>query len=213
MYNIHMRFDDLLRAMHKVCHHDLPNQIAVIQGLLHFLDEESAQLSKEGREYLARLHSATGNAGALARFLREMVKLTDFAPLVETVPLAVLGRELQGELQRRHPERTIEFACHWLAPAVSGDARVLVQALVELFAGLLPATARPCQVQASSERRGEAVELVFRLDDRAAATTQVLDQRLEIVLARAWLALCAAQVDLTLPGPAETRIAIVMPGP
>jgi light-regulated signal transduction histidine kinase (bacteriophytochrome) len=211
MYNIGMRSDDLLRAMHKVCHHDLPNQIAVIQGLLHFLDEESAPLSTEGREHLARLHSATGNAANLARFLREMVNLADFAPLAESVSLAALGRELQGELLRRHPERTFEFAWHWREPAVVGDARVLVQALVEMLAGL--STARACQVQASSERRGQAVEIAFRLDHRAAAKTQVLDQRLEIVLARAWLALCNAQLDLTFPGPAETRFAVVMPGP
>ena len=60
----HTVSDHLLRAMHKVFSHDLPNQMVVLQSLLHLLDqEESARLSDKGREYVRRLLNATKRGG------------------------------------------------------------------------------------------------------------------------------------------------------
>src|SRR6266542_384953 len=49
----------LLRSMHKVFSHDLPNQMVVLQSLLQLLRQEEAQnLTDDGREYVRRLQNA-----------------------------------------------------------------------------------------------------------------------------------------------------------
>src|SRR5437667_10877292 len=114
-----MRSDRLLRGMHKVISHDLPNQIVAVRGLLQLLSlEEADRLTEVGREYVRRLHSAAGRAAELLRFLKEMERLHSFTVQQEMVPLSALARELQGELQRRHPGVEFDFAWQWEVPAV-----------------------------------------------------------------------------------------------
>ena len=55
-----MPSDRLLRGMQKVCSHDLPNQIVVLQSLLQMLQlEEADRLSPDGRDYVRRLQKVT----------------------------------------------------------------------------------------------------------------------------------------------------------
>ncbi|MBI3821113.1 MAG: hypothetical protein HY289_00360 [Planctomycetes bacterium] len=213
-----MRSDQLLRAMHKVFSHDLPNQMVVLQSLLQLLDQdEAARLSGDGREYLRRLLNATRRASDMVRFLKEMGRLNSFTPRSETIALDALARELQGELHRLYPGRTFEFDGQWRVPALVGDARVFLSALLELFAGLLAPQGKWCHVAAGSERAGDGVALTFRLDEKSGAPRpvgflQMIEQRMEIVLAGEWLRLCDAHLELTLPADGATRFTIAVPG-
>src|SRR5260370_33622907 len=109
-----MRSDRLLRAMHKVLSHDLPNQIVAVQGLLQLLSlEESARLSADGCEYLRRLQNAARRTAELGRFLKDMEQLGGFTIQTGPVALADLARELQGELQQRYPATQFEFNWRW----------------------------------------------------------------------------------------------------
>ena len=212
-----MGSDQLLRAMHKVFSHDLPNQMVVLQTLLQLLDqEESARLSDKGREYVGRLLHVTKRSNDMVRFLKEMSQLNARAIRSETITLNALARELQGELRRLHPARQFEFAWQWMVPAIVGDPRLLVQAVLELFAGFLHPEGETCRVSASSEQCGEAIELAFHVEETAPtalppANPQTLDQRMEIVLAREWLALSSAGVELTQPQAGVVHFSIVVP--
>src|SRR5688572_300329 len=145
------RAEMLLRGMHKVFSHDLPNQMVALQSLLQLLSlEEAGRLSEDGREYVRRSQSASRRASEMVRFLKEMGRLNVFVPKTETIALANMARELQGELQRLHPHREFAFEWHWSAATITGDTRAFLQAIVELIGGLLASGNDTCRIQASS---------------------------------------------------------------
>jgi light-regulated signal transduction histidine kinase (bacteriophytochrome) len=212
-----MQADQLLRVVQKVLSHDLPNQMVILQSLLQLLnEEESARLSGDGREYVRRLLNATKRASEMVRFLKEMGRVSAFTSKSETISLSALVRELQGELQRLHPAKQFEFDWQWKTPAIRGDARVFLQAILELFAGFLYPQSMSCRVSARSETLVDAVELTFALEERPTSTQprgnpQTLDQRMEIILAREWLALCGTSVEVTLLTSGGARFVLVVP--
>jgi hypothetical protein len=88
--------------------------------------------------------------------------------------------------------------------------------MLELFAGFLHPEGETCRVSASSEQYGEAIELAFHVEETAPtalppANPQTFEQRMEIVLARAWLALSNSGVELTQPVGGVVRFSIVVP--
>jgi hypothetical protein len=143
----------------------------------------------------------------MVRFLKQMQQLNTFVPRLEVIALSTLARELQGELQRQHPEQRFTFEWNWTEPTLRGDARTLLQALLQLYAGLTSAKNAGCRVRAGSEKRGGATELVFELDERTDASApsfkrwnqRALEQCPEVMLAREWLALVNAAVEVPLP--------------
>jgi light-regulated signal transduction histidine kinase (bacteriophytochrome) len=203
--------------MHQVVSHDLPNQLVAVQGLLQLLSlEEADRLSEEGREYLRRLHNATRRGAELARFLKEMERLRTFTVQSTTIGLADLARELQGELQQRFPTKVFEFKWQWHEPQAVGDPRVLSQAIRELLIGLIPAAASHCRISASSNRQGKAIELAFCLEDAQGSTpadqpAPPFEQRLEVILAREWLALLNTALELAESSGNEVRFSILIP--
>lgn len=207
----------ILQGMHKVLGHDLPNQMVALQSLLHLLDqEESAQLGEDGREYVRRLHSATRRAAGMVRFLKEMSRLDRQGVRCEEFLVAALARELHGEMQRAHPDRSIEFSIDGGVATMQGDPRVFLQALIELCGGVLHPQIRPCKVSASFARRSDTVQLAFHMEegyDPAAArlAADALEQRMEVILAREWLARAGASLEVELPAPGGIRFAIVVP--
>jgi light-regulated signal transduction histidine kinase (bacteriophytochrome) len=211
--------DRLLRQMHQVCSHDLPNQLVVLQSLLKLLSlEESAHLSDEGQEFVRRLQNATRHASGLVRFLKEMGGLKTRAAKFEPIALAQLARELQGGLQHLYPERQFAFSWDWQVPMVVGDTRLYVQAILELFAGLSHANGRQCRLTASARQHADMVELAFHIEERlsadgaaAPAKPRALEERPEIILAREWLALCGAGVEVLSARSAEARFALTVP--
>src|SRR5215475_14016058 len=112
-----------LKQMNKVCGHDLPNQLVVLQSLLKLMSmEETEHLSEQGQEFVRRLQNASQHASSMVRFLKEMSALGTRAARMEPIALAELVRELQGDLQHLYPGRQFRFAWNWHVPAIIGDA-------------------------------------------------------------------------------------------
>lgn len=200
----------LLQAMHRVCSHDLPNQMVAVQSLLKLLsDEEAAHLGAEGREFLRRLQNATSQASRMARFLKEMTALPTRSVVEEPIALAELARELQAALQNLCPRKRFTFAWDFPIPAIAGDARLIGQAILELFAGLARTEADECRLSASSRAHADGIELTFQIEETPAghatkAKPGTVQEKMEIVLAREWLALAGATLEL--PPPTGTSV-------
>jgi light-regulated signal transduction histidine kinase (bacteriophytochrome) len=210
-----------LKSMHKVCHHDLPNQLVVLQSLLKLMEmEEAEHLSEQGREFVRRMQNASQHASSMVRFLKEMSGLSTRVPRLEPIALAELARELQGELQHLYPMREFTFAWDWQAPKIVGDARIFAQALIELYAGLTHAGAERSRVSGHSRDTGDSIELAFCIEEQPAAPEPALsavggkprspEDRMQIVLAREWLALCGANIGPLSIGGAESRFSVIV---
>jgi light-regulated signal transduction histidine kinase (bacteriophytochrome) len=208
-----MRSDQLLRSMHKVMNHDLPNELVVLQSLLQLLEEEeSSQLSKEGREYVSRLQNATRRAGEMVRFLKEMGRLNTQASQPATIFLAAFTRELQGELHRLHPGIHFQFDWQLDTPTLHGDSRVYLRAILELLGGFISPHAKSCVISARAQAHGDAVELALELTQIPAAPSPLsVENRMELILARESLALCGAGVEVTLPANGSIQFSLVAP--
>lgn len=199
----------LLEHMQRIHNHDLPNEMVALQSLLQLLTlEEAKNLSGEGQEYLRRLQNAAKRASHLVRLLKEMGRVQSYDCAAEAVILGNLARELQGELHRAWPEKQLSFEWRWSTPAVFGDPRVLLHALVDTFKALYSGTGTECLVQATSTRHDDVALLAFRIQeaansrrastaDETAARTQGSTERVEIAVAREWLALCGAELEVT----------------
>jgi light-regulated signal transduction histidine kinase (bacteriophytochrome) len=215
-----MRSDRLLRGMHKVFSHDLPNQMVALQSLLQLLSADEAEhLGNEGQEYVRRLQSATLRACEQVRFLKEMGRINAVSAKAETITLRMVARELQGELQQKHASTEFAFEWQWHAPTVVGDPRTFALALSELFSVFVRPNSERCQVSAESRERGDRTELTFRLEECNVVkenripgwTEQTVEQRMEIVLAREWLALSGARLEVLLPGDGTIHFVISIP--
>jgi hypothetical protein len=207
--------------MHQVCSHDLPNQLVVLQSLLKLLSLEEAEgLSGEGREFVRRLQNATRHASGMVRFLKEMGSLKTRAARLEPIALAQLARELQGGLQHLYPGRQFAFEWDWRVPTIVGDTRLYLQAILEVYAGLSHANGLQCRLSASSQEHADMIELAFHIEERLAsdggvvaapAKPRAVEERREIILAREWLALCGAGIEVLSAGSAEARFFLVVP--
>ena len=103
------RADRLLRKMHPVFSHDLPNQVVALQSLLQMLEmEEADRLGAEGRECVGRLKRVAGRVQGLARFLKDLGRLNSYQRRTESVVLAALVREVKVGLQAQCPEAAVE---------------------------------------------------------------------------------------------------------
>ena len=207
----------LLEHMQRIHNHDLPNQIVALQSLLQLLSfEEARNLSEDGREYVRRLQNAARRASELVRFLKDIGRLTSFQCKSETITLASLARELQGELQRQFPEIQFTFDWQWNVPAILGDPRVYLHAIVELCKALLVGHANPCTMRANSRQNGNAVELAFQIVEPPAASDATVtagvnwSERMEVILAREWLALCGAEAQITLKNESNAAFLITV---
>ena len=200
----------LLRGMHKVFSHDLPNQMVVLQSLLQMLQmEELDRLSADGQEYVERLNSAARRAGGLVRFLKEMGRLYNYEPQFEEIALAALARELRAELNQLYPAQALEYEWHWEEPTVRADHRPFYQALLGLLQGRVEMAGAACRIGAGSRATPGGIELDFRVVPAAQAGRAAMELRPEVLLAREWLA--AGGAELTL-GPEETgRFTVLVP--
>jgi hypothetical protein len=191
--------DRLLRKMHPVFSHDLPNQMVALQSLLQFLGpEEASRLSGEGREHLDRLRRVAHKAGGMVRFLKELGRLGSYQPHVEEVSLGILMGQLKADLQEQMPGANLE--CRLDADAtVAADARLLCRALVEIVRCLLEgagACPRSLHLQAQPVDLGPGLvgQVLFSGPRAARVDTTNLDQRLEIILAQEMLSLWGARL-------------------
>jgi signal transduction histidine kinase len=207
---ISMRAERLLSGMHKVLSHDLPNQIVAVQGLLQLLSlEEANRLTPTGLEYVRRLHKAAGRAAEMVRFLKEMERLRAFTARREAVALETLARELQGEMRRRFPKVEFEFSWQWDIPTVSGDTRVYLPALQELFIDQWDARGEHCQITGASLRHGDKIELAFSVFP--AEIGAAVEPRMGTILAGEWLTLVGATIEMAPPETDASLFAVLVP--
>jgi signal transduction histidine kinase len=203
----------LLHGMHKVFSHDLPNQMVVLQSLLQLLQmEELDGLSPDGREYVERLSSAARKAGAMVRFLKDMARLSQYQPRLETISLTALARELGAELNQLCPVQSIEYVWNWDVTETRLDYQTFYQAVLSLLQERLEAAGvTRCLVQGSSALTEGGIQLEFRvLPPSALHGRAVAAQRPESVLARELLA--AGGAELTLDSTDSERFTILVPG-
>lgn len=214
-----MRSDRLLRGMHKVFSHDLPNQMVALQSLLQLLNaDEAAHLTNDGHEYVRRLQNATQRACEQVRFLKEMGRINSLAVKTEPIALGVLAQELQGILQQRHAGVEFAFAWQWHVPSITADPRTMMLALAELLGALMHLETRRCRISGESAVVGAQTELTITLEEPCAIAAAkerwnaaALDQRLELVLAREWLAVSDARLALDPPTDTTIRMVISVP--
>ena len=218
-----MRSGQLLRGMHKVFSHDLPNQMVALQSLLQLLHAEEAEhLGDEGREYVRRLQNVTQRACDQVRFLKEMGRIASCSAKSEIIPLSALARELQGALQQKYPHHQFVFEWQWHVPAIIGDGRTFLLALSELCAGYVSTLAKQCRIAATSEAGGDTIALALEVVEVPASkgesvppsvsrwTSHNLEQRMEVILAREWLALSGAELEVALPAAGSVRFSILI---
>ena len=200
--------------MHQVIHHDLTNEMVALQGLLHELSTyESRQLSAVGKDYVQRMQCATTRICEQVRFLKAMERMNTLATKPESIAFSTLASDLKGELARRRSDVEFSFAWDWEASATCvGDRRTLCLALAELLVALIGPDAWQCRASVTSRNLGDRVELGFQLHARHAAwTDKAVSERMETVLAREWLALSAADLQVMLPADGTARLLISIP--
>jgi light-regulated signal transduction histidine kinase (bacteriophytochrome) len=217
-----MRSDRLLRGMHKVYSHDLPNQIVVFQSLLHFLMEEADRLTREGQEQVQRLQAVTHRFSEMIRFLKEMGKLNGYVARLEKIPLPLIARELQGTLKQQFPDKPFAFDWHWATPTISVDYPTFFHAVTEIVASLTTAR-KSYRLQASSETTGNQVALHFLVENGVLLDENNLHlaasrlgaasfaERRDVVLVREWLAISEATLDWSIQNNGGNRFTILIP--
>ncbi len=110
--------------------HDLRAPLRSINGFSHALLEDCQdRLDEQGKDYLQRVCSAVQRMGELIDDLLALSQLSRSEMRREIVNLTALARAIADELQKREPERQVEFV---IAPELvtNGDAS-LIQVLLE----------------------------------------------------------------------------------
>lgn len=113
--------------------HALRSPLLTIDGFSRIVLEDYAdQLDTEGIKHLQKIRKASRQLAHLIGDLLNLSHVTRGEMYREPVNLSHLAREIASELQRREPERPVEFI---ITPEVvaSGDARLLRIVLENLF--------------------------------------------------------------------------------
>jgi hypothetical protein len=212
----------LLGKMHQVLSHDLPNQIVLLQSLVHLLElEEAEQLGEEGRERVHRLHRVARKAAGMVRYLKEMSRLAGYRRRVEEVALASLVREIDVELHQQLPSAAVECRLAGDSSRFAADPRRLVLAVVEIVWFLVDRFAG-CRcmltIRGQSVANGIAVHAELSLTAGAtAALAEAPPERLrastslELTLAEEWLAGWGARITEVHEESDLSRFTLVVP--
>jgi signal transduction histidine kinase/putative methionine-R-sulfoxide reductase with GAF domain len=113
--------------------HDLRSPLRSIDGFSQALLEDYGHLLDEmGQDYLHRVRAASQRMGQLIDDLLKLSRITRGEIHHQRVDLSALAQEVATELQRRDPEREVEFV---IAPGLvtRADARLLRVVLENLF--------------------------------------------------------------------------------
>jgi len=219
------RAEPLLRRMHSVLSHDLPNQMVALQSLLQMLErDDGEQRTAQEQETIQRLRRVAGKTATMVRFLRELDRLNTYSARMEDIPLAGLFREIKVELQQHIAEGSLECQLAGDVQMLRADPRLLVQALVELLCCLIERRpAGPCSMrmrgrasEGATELRGELTWPSGSQPVQAEATAPDrprLKQRLEIVLAEELLAACGVRLAQVRELPDHTVFTLLFPNP
>ncbi len=213
----------LLRTMHRVFSHDLPNQVVALQSLLQMLEtEQHDRLGPEGRDCLRRLQRVAGKTAGLANFLREVGRLHSYERRTELIDLRLLLHQV-AEAQRPHAaDAAIECRLAGPPPSVVGDPRLLAAAAAEVVGLLIEREPGGRWVLELHGRPGPAaVALEIELARPAGAPRPAgaapppaaVDDRLELLVAREWLAAWGARLGPIHAAAEGGRFTIDVPTP
>jgi len=214
------RADHLLRVMHPVFSHDLPNQMVAMQGLLQLIEQHvSFQSGPEGREYFKRLTRVAGRAANMVQFLKEVGRLDTYERRVDEISLAKVVRQIQLELHQQMHPTAVDCILSGDVATVRVDARLLSLAIVEIARSLAERRAIASGTLFITGQRGDkgprlAVQLSWSeppATSRPHVRPEPLDNRLEIVLARELLAAWGAKLANLQEELAESKFTIVLP--
>ena len=127
------RANQELEAFSYAVSHDLRAPLRSIEGFSQaVLEDYQDALDAEGKDYLARVVSATQNMRQLINGLLDLSRLTRKEIYQESVNLSDLARAIAAELQSTQPEREMTFM---IEPGLiaKGDRRLLQAALTNLL--------------------------------------------------------------------------------
>lgn len=123
----------VLASLRPLLHHDLPNQLVALHGLLQMLRiEEQAHLSAEGREFLDRLLALSERLQQVLTGIRSLSKLLWESAVPERIPLSDLIREVAATTRQLFPARSLTYHLTVSLNEVWGIRRHLASLLVEL---------------------------------------------------------------------------------
>jgi len=112
--------------------HDLRAPLRHIDGFAKMLEEETLDLTPEGKRFVVRIRASTTHMGRLVDDLLNLARLGRKELNLEPTDLAVLADKVAGELQRETAARSIEWKIGAL-PLVRCDARLVEQVFINLL--------------------------------------------------------------------------------
>jgi light-regulated signal transduction histidine kinase (bacteriophytochrome) len=90
--------------------HDLRAPLRTIDGFSQIImDDYSAKVDEQGRDYLLRTKSATKKMGQLIDDMLKLSRITRQELKREEVDLSMMARKISAELSKNQPERQVEF--------------------------------------------------------------------------------------------------------
>jgi len=148
--------------------HDLRAPLRGIDGFAHALEEDYGdRMDDTGKDYLARVRTAAVRMGEL---IDDLLKLSQIARTEmgrERVDLSALARTVAGELQKRDPQRQVQWE---IADGLSaeGDARLMRVALENLLGNAWKFTGKRPQAKIEFGRTQCDGQTVFYVRDNGA---------------------------------------------
>ncbi|MBC8071698.1 MAG: PAS domain S-box protein [Deltaproteobacteria bacterium] len=144
--------------------HDLRAPLRSIDGFSRaLLDDHGDRLDARAVEHIDRVRAATKRMGNLIDALLELSRVTRAELRRESVDVTDVTRQVAAELDRRYPERHIEWV---IAPSMvaRADLRLLVVVVENMLANAHKFTrdAAVARIEVFSERRGETTWFVVR---------------------------------------------------
>jgi light-regulated signal transduction histidine kinase (bacteriophytochrome) len=127
--------------------HDLRTPLRSIDGFSQaLLEDYGEKLDAPGKEYVARVRTASQRMGQLIDDLLGLSRTTRHKMQVEDVNLTELASVVVAEIKQRQPERQVEFA---IAPEVTvkGDGKLLRITLENLLGNAWKFTAKQPQAR------------------------------------------------------------------
>jgi PAS domain S-box-containing protein len=149
--------------------HDLRKPLRGIEGFSRALLEEAGdRLDERGRDYAARVVGAAERMSTLIDDLLELSRATSAKLHIAEVDLSLLAHEVAAELQRREPQRRVEFAIKD-GLSVSGDPALLRAALDNLIGNAWKFTARHAhgRIEVGARCGSDGAQVFFVRDDGA----------------------------------------------
>jgi hypothetical protein len=122
----------LMELLRPTIHHDLPNMLVALQGLLQMLrQEEAGRLSPAGQEYLQRLSAIAQKLQGTVSALRHISKADNSTTPSERIALAELLREVVAACKQLLPRSHLVVHASLAITEVCAPPPSLQQALLE----------------------------------------------------------------------------------